>query len=97
MFQILTFEKRPWGWMIKFLHTRSFWMKLLRVTGRTSLQSHEHRTEYHFSFWRTNKIHIGEHHRMLPGWYLEIALGRPDENDIIRYEDDYGRIPTANE
>jgi hypothetical protein len=28
---------------------------------------------------------------MTPGWYLELAFGKPDENDITRYDDDYGR------
>ncbi len=86
------FEKRPWGWMIKPLHTKRRWLKLIRVTGRTSLQSHRERIEYHINIRGIQRIEREEVHRMGPGWYVEYAYGSPRENDIVRYEDDYGRI-----
>ncbi len=43
-----------------------------------------------------HNINIGEKHRMEAGndglVVLEIATGTFEENDIVRYEDDYGRI-----
>lgn len=81
-------EVRQWGWMVKFIHTRRFWLKFLRVKGRTSYQSHSNRTEYHFGFYRVDPE---EKHRMQHGWFFEIATGSPEESDITRYEDDYGR------
>jgi len=53
------------------------------------LQSHANRTEYHFGFYKVNP---GEKHRMQHGLFLEIATGRPEESDIVRYEDDYKRV-----
>jgi len=80
--------KRPWGWMITLFKTRNFWIKVLRVKGQTSYQSHKNRTEYHFGF---SKVLPDEKHRMSHGIFLEIATGKPEEEDIIRYEDEYGR------
>lgn len=81
--------KRPWGEMWKILWGRRFWLKFISVRGRTSLQSHNDRTEWHLGFYRVGAT---EKHRLLPGVYLEFAHGRrADESDIIRYEDDYGR------
>ena len=78
----------PWGWMVTFLHTPRFWLKLLRVKGRTSRQYHNNRTEWVLGFYRVNP---GEEHRMAHGWFIELATGKPDEDDIVRLEDDYGR------
>lgn len=83
------FIKRPWGWMIKFIHTKKFWLKFIRVKGQTSYQSHKHRTEYHVGVC---VVKPGEKHRMSRGWFIEVATGDPDEDDIIRYEDNYDRI-----
>ncbi|MBI1999153.1 MAG: adenylyltransferase/cytidyltransferase family protein [Parcubacteria group bacterium] len=33
-----------------------------------------------------------EKHRLYRGAYVEVALGEPREEDVIRHEDDYGRI-----
>jgi hypothetical protein len=74
--------------MIKLFHTKRFWLKFLRVRGRTSLQSHARRSEWHFGLYKVNPE---EKHRMQHGWFLELALGEPDENDIVRYTDDYNR------
>ena len=80
--------KRPWGSMLKIFSTKKSWLKIIKVRGRTSLQSHAKRTEWHFGFHRVNK---NEKHRLLPGYYIEFIHGSPDEDDIIRYEDDYSR------
>ena len=79
---------RPWGSMWKFFQTKKSWLKLIVVHGRTSLQSHSRRTEWHFGLYRVDPM---QKHRLLPGVYFEFIHGEPDENDIIRYEDDYGR------
>lgn len=83
-------EKKPWGWFIRLVNTRFFWVKLIKVNPghRTSLQSHDKRSELHLSI---NYFGKGEKHRMGQGWYIEFALGRPREEDIKRYDDDYGR------
>ena len=78
--------------MITFISTQKFWMKFLLVRGRTSLQSHSNRTEYHISIRGIQKVKPQKIHRINRGMYIEIATGEPHENDIIRYEDDYGRI-----
>lgn len=81
--------KTPWGRMWRFISFPKFWAKIIWVRGRTSLQSHNNRTEYHFGFYKVNP---GEKHRMQHGLFLEIATGKPEESDIVRYEDDYKRI-----
>lgn len=70
------------------MHTPKFWLKLLRVKGRTSYQYHDNRTEWVLGLY---KVKRGEKHRMQHGWYVELATGEPDENDIHRIEDDYAR------
>ena len=82
------FDKRPWGVMVKLIHLKKLWFKLLFVNGRTSLQSHKNRDEWHFGFY---KICKNEKHRLLKGFYIEVATGLPTEDDVVRYEDDYGR------
>lgn len=81
--------KRPWGFFITLLQTKRFWLKFLWVKGRTSLQSHYCRDEWHFGFYKVKK---GEVHRLSHGVFLELATGRPNEFDIKRIEDDYNRI-----
>ena len=81
--------KTPWGWWWKIVGFRKFWVKLLWVRGRTSLQSHAHRTEWHFGLYKVNP---GEKHRMQHGLFIEVAHGVPEESDIVRYEDDYKRV-----
>lgn len=82
--------KTPWGWMITLFKTRKMWLKIIHVKKdhRTSLQYHNNRTEYHFGL---TKIPPGTKHRMEHGIYIELATGEPEEKDIIRLEDDYGR------
>jgi len=82
------YEKRPWGRMWKFVHTKKFWLKFLWVTGRTSHQAHQERSEWHLGLYKVNPM---EKHRLHRGTYVEVALGRPKEEDVIRYEDDYNR------
>lgn len=74
--------------MWRLLSTKHTWLKFILVHGRTSLQSHSQRTEWHFGFYRVDPM---QKHRLLPGAYFEFVHGNPNENDIIRYEDDYGR------
>ena len=74
--------------MWRLISMPHFWLKVIWVRGRTSLQSHNNRTEYHFDLY---KVLPREKHRMQRGLFLEIATGKPEESDIIRYEDDYGR------
>lgn len=88
------FQTRPWGWMIKLWHSKRLWIKFISVSTRTSLQSHKNREEYHIrlpQLWKSKFVSTGEKHRMTKGWYLEVATGVPEETDIIRYEDDFGR------
>lgn len=75
--------------MIKLLYLPSLWVKIIRAKGSLSYQSHEHRTEYVIGVF---KVEPGVKHRYTKGLYLEIATGRPDEADIIRYEDDFNRV-----
>ncbi len=81
--------KKPWGKMWTFIKNRRFWFKFLFITGRTSLQSHKERTEYQCGIWevKPNEKHIMQH-----GIFVELAIGNPKEEDITRYEDDYGRV-----
>lgn len=78
--------------MIVLLGTSRFWIKLIRVKGRTSLQYHRVRTELHISLQGINLIRPYTSHRMTRGTYIEIAWGRVSEADIERLEDDYGRV-----
>ena len=82
------FVKRPWGKMWKLIYFKNFWLKLIWVKERTSLQSHAKRDEWHIGI---NKVPAGQKHRLTKGVFIELALGEPKEEDIIRYEDDYGR------
>lgn len=83
-------DVRPWGWFIRIFNLPFVWVKFIKVNGghRTSLQSHKFRDELHISF---RFIKRGQIHRMGDGVHFEVAFGKPDENDIIRYADDYGR------
>lgn len=82
------FESRPWGWFLKLIHTKRFWIKFIWAPGRTSSQKHTDRDEWHFGLY---KVKRGEIHRLSHGAFIEVAVGRPREDDIIRIEDDYGR------
>lgn len=73
--------------MVKLIHTKRFWLKCIVVRGRTSLQSHKERTEYHLCIRGIKKIVPGELHRMTRGIYLELAVGSPQEEDIVRQEE----------
>ena len=81
-------EQTRWGWMVKLFRTKWCWVKFLRVRGRTSLQTHKERTEWHFGLY---KVSPGDVHRMQKGWFFEFAYGNPREEDIERLDDDYGR------
>lgn len=83
---------RPWGKMWVLYSNPKFWLKFIHVRTRTSLQYHVARTEYHISLKGIKKICPFEHHRITKGNYIELAFGNPDEEDIHRIEDDYGRV-----
>jgi hypothetical protein len=74
--------------MITLINRPKWWLKILRVKGQTSYQSHKNRTEYHLGI---SKVLPNERHRMSHGWFIEVATGRPEEDDITRFEDEYGR------
>lgn len=85
---------RPWGVMWKLVSTSKFWVKLIHVypNERTSLQAHQHRSEIFIWFLGVSYVPAMTKHRLNEnGWVLEISFGDVDEDDIIRYEDDYGR------
>ncbi len=81
--------KKPWGRTWKLIKAKKFWLKLIFVKDRTSLQSHAERTEWHIGIYKLPK---NEKHRLSKGFFIELAFGEPKEEDIIRYEDDYGRV-----
>jgi len=78
--------------MCTCIRTQRFWLKIIHVKGRTSLQSHKRRTEYHISIKGIQKITPHQRHRMTKGVYIECAFGLPSEEDIVRFEDDYDRV-----
>lgn len=80
---------RPWGWMVTLISRPTWWLKLLRVSERTSLQYHHNRDEYFIGVFRVPR---GDKHRLQHGFFIELATGSPDEDDIVRLDDDYGRI-----
>ena len=54
--------------------------------------SGSNRQPWRFVVARNKEIKKGQKHRLIgPGRVLEISFGDFDENDIIRYEDDYQR------
>ena len=77
---------RKWGKMWKLIHTKNFWIKILKVKTNTSLQFHNYRSELHFGLNKPyfKYVSINEKHILFKGIYLEIAWGVPLENDIIR-------------
>lgn len=50
---------------------------------------HLYRTEWVVGFF---KVEPGQKHRYNKGVYIEVATGKPDEHDIVRYDDDYNRV-----
>lgn len=85
-------EHRPWGWFLLVFKCYSFWLKIIHVEGRTSNQIHRFRDELHLSLAGIRYVPRLTPHRMTKGNYLEVAWGVPREDDIIRLEDDYGRV-----
>ena len=88
------FRKTRWGWEIKVFHTKHWWGKFIyvRLHHRTSQQYHNHRTEWHCSLRGVGKYYPRELHRLAHGLYFELAYGRPNQTDIYRVADDYGRL-----
>ena len=72
---------------------RSEWWKVVEGSGIARIDGVEHK----LSPGTELEIPVGTLHRLTGGTegitVLEIALGTFDEEDIERFEDDYGRIP----
>lgn len=89
------YKKTPWGFWLKFISSPWFWMKFIHVDKghQNSLHVHHKRNEFvlripfHFFFIKKEKPH-----RLATGNYIELAYGRPSEDDILRLEDDYARV-----
>ncbi|RLC73727.1 MAG: hypothetical protein DRI26_00115 [Chloroflexi bacterium] len=90
---------RPWGVKVQYLNIRLLQLALLvlRPYGRTSLQYHKHRFEILIRVrGRGKRLIVAPpfciHRCSGPAVYFEVALGWFDENDIVRLQDDYGRV-----
>jgi len=89
------YEKKPWGFTIKFLSLPFAWMKFIHVKKghQNSLHIHYKRNELvlrlPLSFFSVKKE---QPHRLVSGSYIEFAYGKPEETDILRLEDDYARV-----
>jgi len=87
-------EMKPWGYTIKPFGLPWLWVKYISVEPgkQNSLHYHQSRRELVWklpcTFYTVAK---NKPHRLITGSYVEIAVGRPDENDVVRIEDDYGR------
>lgn len=72
-------------------HREEFW-KILSGSGKVTIGDNV----YDAKAGDTFIIHIGEKHRLESGpeglEFMEVATGEVDENDIVRIEDNYGRI-----
>ena len=86
--------KKPWGKYYKLFDIGFLWVKIIVVNKgqRTSLQYHFNRTEIHIGGKKVRFYPPLRRHRMTCGRYLEIAWGKPREEDIVRLKDDYDRI-----
>ncbi len=95
----MTFTRKPWGWALTLLRTRHRELRLLFVRRghKTSDHVHTRRGEYFvslpflFPMGHTRPFH---HQRYGAGIYLEWAYWAWDDDQIIRFDDAYGR---ANE
>ena len=77
----------PWGSYQILLQGKRWWVKRLSLKGRLSDQRHAHRDEL-WLIW----VPRGTWHRIGGrGEFLELALGKPKESDVVRRADDYGR------
>ena len=96
--------KRHWGHYEVLATGPGYKVKRLTIMPgkRTSLQKHEFRDEHWVvvsgrSKGAKYKIPKGRVHRIInnqqkPVVYIEVQVGKCYENDIIRLEDDYGRV-----
>jgi mannose-6-phosphate isomerase-like protein (cupin superfamily) len=119
-------EKRPWGSYTLFADNQKCSVKILKISGQLSLQSHQHREEKwyvisgevmvycgpvrstlpeikeHLKEYRLregenifiprNYVHSMKNLAPQPSLVLEISEGEYREEDIVRYEDVYGRV-----
>lgn len=84
--------RKPWGFYITLAQRPTWWLKFLFVWGKTSLQKHSHRSEFHVGTRGIKIVKPEEYHRLSWGLYIEYAWGNPAEADIVRIQDDYGRV-----
>lgn len=109
-------QRTPWGyWTVLFVapdyKVKRLWVK---PGKRTSLQSHEHRSEHwvvvegsvtvtvndrsrvahrgEFIYVPVGAKHRIENHTGLGSVIVETWIGDSHEDDIVRYEDDFGRV-----
>lgn len=96
----LVWQERPWGRWRMLEQTETHWVKYIEIYphSRCSLQTHKHRDELWFDLDSKTRTWISrnEKHRLVNSSdkvkrLIEIATGKPNENDITRIEDDYGR------
>lgn len=92
VWNVKRFDK-PWGHEVHVGKFNGWRVKLLVVNDghRTSLQYHREKLEYWFTEEGLRFITPGEKHRLTgPAVVLEVAKG--SDEDIVRVEDDYGRV-----
>lgn len=96
----IVWQERPWGRWRMLSQDDTHWVKYIVIYphSRSSLQTHERRNEHWINLTKrtTSFIQAGDKHRLVnstdePMHIIEVATGKPDENDITRIEDDYDR------
>lgn len=75
--------KRKWGWYRVLLRGKGWWFKRLSFNNdSTSYQSHKERDEIWVIYVPAGVKHqVGGN-----GDVLELAIGKPKEEDIVRHE-----------
>ena len=74
--------KKNWGYSKILLEGNGWWFKRLCIDGNTSMQKHNKRDEMFLVY-----IPAGVKHQIYgKGNILELAIGEPKEEDIVRYE-----------
>lgn len=85
---------KPWGEELILCRWNGYLVKLLRVNegARTSRQYHREKHEWWFyEDGGYREVLPGQVHRLTgPCEVLEVAYG--DNGDVVRVEDDYGRV-----
>lgn len=72
---------KKWGYSKIILEGKGWWLKRLYIKGETSLQKHKKRDEMFLIY-----VPAGVKHKIIgKGNIMELAIGDPKEEDIIRY------------